>query len=105
MLQRDPESGQAVFPPRLRAPGGQAPLEDWQEMSGRGTVHSVTLQHRREGPPRVIALVDLAEGGRMLSRLTGAGAEDIAIGAPVRARIAREAEVPHVVFEPEGEAP
>lgn len=46
--------------------------------SGRGRVHSFSVVHRAPGPafegetPYAILLVELAEGPRMISRLTGA---------------------------------
>lgn len=46
--------------------------------SGRGTVHSFSVVHRAPGPafkdetPYAILLVELQEGPRMISRLTGA---------------------------------
>lgn len=101
MLQRDPETGRAVFPPRLRAPGHGGELGGFEPMSGDGTVHSVTVQPKRPpAPPKVVVLVDLAEGGRMLSHVPGADADSIAIGDPVKARIVTEGETPMVVFDP-----
>jgi len=97
LLQRDASDGTAYFPPRLAGPKGQA-LE-WIEASGRGTVYSVSAIHPR--PPQQpynVALVDLAEGARMMSRINGADPEDIAIGAPVAAQIAETEEGPQVVF-------
>lgn len=48
----------------------------WIEASGRGVVHSFTVVHRspREDleAPYVVALVDLAEGPRLLTWLVGA---------------------------------
>jgi uncharacterized OB-fold protein len=101
MLQRDPLSGCAVFPPRLRAPGHGGVLGDFEPVSGRGTVHAVTIQPRRPPEPaRVIVLVDLEEGGRMLSHMPGADPDSVAIDDVVMARIVTEGDVPTVVFEP-----
>ena len=100
MLQRDPISGRAVFPPRQRMPGTGTPLGDWVEMSGRGTVHAITIQQKRDAAARAIVLVDLDEGGRMLSQMTGIEADAVAIGDAVQARVVADAEIPHVVFEP-----
>lgn len=101
MLQRDPVSGCAVFPPRLRAPGHGGPLTDFRPVSGRGTIHSVTVQPKKPpAPARVIVLVDLEEGGRMLSHMPNADPETVAIGDKVLARIVTEGETPTVVFEP-----
>jgi uncharacterized OB-fold protein len=98
MLQRDPATGRTVFPPRLRAPGTGVPLGDWVALSGMGTVHAVTVQYARPpAPARAVVLVDLDEGGRMLSEVVGTDPEDVRIGDRVAARI--EAEPLRVVFE------
>ena len=64
---------------------------------GLGTVHSITVNRSRDGAYNV-ALIDLAEGPRMMSRIEGV--ETLPIGAQVRARIATAAEEPVVVFDP-----
>lgn len=100
-LQRDPVSGRAVFPPRLRAPGHGGPLTEFRSVSGRGTVHAVTIQPKRPPTPsKIIVLVDLEEGGRMLSHMPAAAPEQVKIGDPVIARIDTEGETPMVVFDP-----
>jgi len=71
-FQWDPEHGRAVFPPRLVSPFGGAELE-WRTSAGLGTVYSTTTVHARGEPPRNVALVDLDEGFRMLSRVEAAG--------------------------------
>ncbi|MDA4845116.1 Zn-ribbon domain-containing OB-fold protein [Hoeflea poritis] len=101
MLQRDPLSDRAVFPPRLRAPGHGGTLTDFFPVSGRGIVYSVTVQPKRPpDPDRVIVLVDLEEGARMLSHMPNADPENVAIGDKVIARIVTEGETPMVVFDP-----
>ncbi len=105
MIQRAVGSGAYVFFPRAVAPGSGEPLE-WIEASGLGTVYSTTAISKR--PPEAalnIALIDLDEGPRMMSRVEGIDARDVRIGMRVRARI-----VPCpgeeggfiVVFEPHG---
>lgn len=99
MLQRDPATGRTVFPPRLRAPGSGAPLGDWVALSGLGTVHAVTVQYARPPAlPRAIVLVDLDEGGRMLSEVVEGAAEAVRIGDRVAAQILPDP--PRVVFRP-----
>ncbi len=96
MIQRSRSTGGHVFYPRVAAPGGEQDLE-WVEASGRGTVHAITVSRSREGAYNV-ALIDLAEGPRMMSRVEGV--ESLPIGAPVQARIAGTAAGPAVVFDP-----
>ena len=106
MLQRSIASGAFVFYPRVAEPGTGADLE-WVEASGRGIVYSTTVIRPR--PPREsynVALIDLAEGPRMLSRVEDVAPEDVHIGMAVQARIAEgESEAdgeaqPYVVFAP-----
>ena len=99
LLQRDPVDGKCYFPPRLAGPQGQ-PLE-WVETSGRGTVYSLTVVSQRPPqPPYNVALVDLEEGVRMMSRVDAVAPDGAAIGAAVIAAIAHEPDGPMVVFHP-----
>lgn len=59
----------AVFYPRVLCPScGRTALE-WRISSGRGTVYSTTTVYRRREAPYNVALIDLAEGFRMMSRV------------------------------------
>ena len=103
MLQRGRQSGACVFYPRVAEPGsGNLDLE-WVEASGRGVVYSVTVVRQRPPTPNYsVALIDLEEGVRMMSRVEGIAPEEVRIGMAVRARIVRDdSSVPAVlVFEP-----
>lgn len=103
MIQRSPSTGQYVFYPRMMAPGSGAADLEWVEASGRGTVYSTTVM--RERPPKPdqnVALVDLEEGPRMMTRIEGIAPDQVKIGMKVMARIVRpEGQGPVVVFEPE----
>lgn len=99
LLQREPGSGRAHYPPRL--PDVTTPALEWVEASGRGTVHSFTIIHAR--PPEAsynVALIDLEEGARMMSRVDGIAADDLVVGLPVVASIAASEQGPLVVFHP-----
>lgn len=70
------------FCPRCHATG-----LTYRTVSGRGTVYSFGVEHRSVWgselePPFVVALVDLAEGGRMVTNILDAPG-DVTIGAPV----------------------
>jgi len=101
MLLRSRASGHCFFYPRVLEPGtGNTDLE-WVEASGRGTVYSVTIV--RAKPPQTlynVALVDLEEGPRMMTRIDGIAAERVQIGMPVQARIVVEDDLPFVTFVP-----
>lgn len=98
MLQRSRSTGRYVFYPRVLIPGtGERDLE-WVAAGGGGTVYAITVNRAREGSYNV-ALIDLDEGPRMMSRVEGV--ETVPIGARVRARIVEEDGAPLVVFDPE----
>ncbi|MEM1313408.1 MAG: OB-fold domain-containing protein [Pseudomonadota bacterium] len=89
MLQRSASTGAYMFPPRTAAPGSGARDLEWVEASGKGVVYSTTVNRRRpeQGGPHNIAIIELAEGPRMMSRVDGPAPEDVTIGMEVRARI------------------
>jgi uncharacterized OB-fold protein len=100
MIQRGVKTGRMVFYPRAVAPGTAEDLE-WVEASGRGTVYSATCVRKR--PPEAdinIALIDLDEGPRMMSRVEGLPADTVPIGLKVKARIVAHEEGHIVVFDP-----
>ena len=47
--------------------------------AGRGVVYSTTVLSPREQPAYAVVLVDLDEGFRMMSRMTGEDASSVAI--------------------------
>jgi uncharacterized protein len=98
--------GVPFYPPRLVAPGVGGTDLRWIAMSGRGTVYSSTTIYKRPPEPSYnVALIDLAEGPRMMSRVEGIDPSAVAIGMPVKARIvAAEDGSCVVVFEPEDAA-
>ena len=103
MIQRGVTSGKAVFYPRTVAPVTGEALE-WFEPSGKGTVYSFTIVRKRPPEPSIaIALIDLEEGVRMMSRIEDVDAESVHIGMPVKARIIPREEEHLVVFTPAGE--
>jgi uncharacterized OB-fold protein len=59
----------------------------WRDASGRGRVATFTVVRRGVSPayeaPYIVALIDLAEGPRMMSWLVDTEPEDVVIGAPV----------------------
>jgi len=101
MLQRSRSSGEFFFHPRVAAPVTGARDLEWAAVSGRGTVHAVTIM--RPKPPQApynVVLVDLEEGPRMMSRVEGLAPGDVRIGMAVQARIATQDDKPLVVFDP-----
>jgi len=65
-------------------------------------VHATTVNRRRpsSGGDFNVALIDLAEGPRMMSRVVGIAPEDVKIGMKVIAKIEELNGAPAVLFEP-----
>jgi uncharacterized OB-fold protein len=101
MLQHCPASGRYEFYPRVAEPAsGDANLE-WLQASGLGSVYSVTTVYPKPpAAPYAVALIDLAEGPRMMSTVEGIAPADIVIGLRVRARIAERDGRYLILFEP-----
>ncbi len=82
------------FYPRMLCPHCHSTKVETVRVSGRGTIYTYTIVRRHPNPafnarvPYAIALIDLAEGPRMLSAVRAAP-EQVKIGATVE-----------VVFEP-----
>ena len=101
MIQRSASSGAHVFYPRPFIPTtGETDLE-WVEAKGTGTVYSTTVNRRspEKGGTFNLALIDLDEGVRMLSRVVGMAPEDVAIGMRVTAKIEELNGEPAVLWE------
>jgi len=102
MIQRSASTGKYVFFPRVIMPGtGEADLE-WVAASGQGTVYATTVTRRRpeRGGDYNVALIDLAEGPRMMSRVVGIDPGAVTIGMKVRAKVDDLNGGPAVLFEP-----
>ena len=100
MIQRSKSTGAHVFYPRAVAPGSGARDLEWIEASGRGVVYSTTVVRKRPPEPSYnVALIDLAEGVRMMSRVEGVDAAAVTIGAAVQARFIDQDGEPIVVFD------
>jgi uncharacterized OB-fold protein/acyl dehydratase len=62
---------------------------DWDtvQASGRGHIYSFTVNHHPRHPafqyPLVVAVVELAEGTRLIANLTGIAPEDVTVDLPV----------------------
>ncbi len=99
MIQRS-EAGRHTFFPRIAEPGTGAELH-WVEASGRGVVYATTVVRKKPPEPSYnVALIDLEEGVRMMSRVEGLEPDAVAIGLAVRARIIEQEGEPVVVFVP-----
>jgi hypothetical protein len=79
--------GRPVFFPRLVAPGTGSTELAWRVSRGEGTVYATTVNYYKGEPPLNVALIDLDEGFRMMSRVEDIPAESVRIGMRVRLRV------------------
>jgi uncharacterized OB-fold protein len=71
----------------VAAPGtGNTDLE-WRVSKGEGVVHATTVNYYKGEPPLNIAIVELDEGFRMMSRVEDIPAESVKIGMRVKLRV------------------
>ena len=102
--QWSPEARRAVFYPRVLCPFTGSDRLEWRLSAGFGTVYATTVTHPRDGAPYNVALIDLDEGFRMMSRVEDVPPEAVKIGMRVRFRVHRpDGDDPaYPVFAPEG---
>lgn len=80
-VQRCDDCSSFVFYPRNLCPACGSRNLRWKPVSGRGSIYSLTIVHRAPGPafkgetPYVVALIELEEGCRMMSTVTGVQAD------------------------------
>jgi uncharacterized OB-fold protein len=92
LLQRCDSCEALRFFPRRQCPVCWSAAVRWEPAVGRGTIYSFAIVHRAPSAgfshlvPYAIALVDLEEGVRMLSRLTDSDLDSVVIGADVEVR-------------------
>ena len=86
-LQRCSRCGNYQFYPRILCSHCGAPEPAWEAVSGEGVIASFSVVRRGLTPayeaPYVVALVDLAEGPRMMSMIVDVDPDTVAVGAAV----------------------
>lgn len=90
----------AVFYPRVLCPVCGSMALEWRISDGRGIVYATTAVYRRDEDPYNVALVDLEEGIRMMSRVEGLPAEEVEVGQRVTLEVREEDDGPVAVFVP-----
>ncbi|WP_436497938.1 bifunctional MaoC family dehydratase N-terminal/OB-fold nucleic acid binding domain-containing protein [Actinokineospora sp. HUAS TT18] len=87
LIQRCAACATLRHPPGPCCPHCQSFDWDTVEASGSATLHSYVVAHHPKHPafeyPLVIAVVDLAEGTRLVTNLVGVDAADVTIGMPL----------------------
>ncbi|GAA4339281.1 OB-fold domain-containing protein [Pigmentiphaga soli] len=105
-IQRCGDCGRHVFYPRVGCSHCGSAALAWVRPSGRGTVYSTTVVRARpeEGGPYNVAIVELAEGPRLMSRVEGIAPAEVRIGLPVRAAVRGSGGDALLVFLPDTSA-
>jgi uncharacterized OB-fold protein len=85
--QWSPLARKAVFYPRVLCPFTGSDRLEWRVSRGLGTVYATTVTHPREGAPYNVALIDMDEGFRLMSRVEAIAPEDVRIGMRVTFRV------------------
>jgi uncharacterized protein len=89
LVQRCQRCGQRRFPPREICSDCLGRDADWVASSGRGTIVSFNVMHQVYHPafasevPYAVVLVELEDGGRLLTNLTGCPLDLVRVGLPV----------------------
>jgi uncharacterized protein len=81
---------EAIWYPRLTCPSCLGSAIEWRTADGTGTVYACSV-HTKAGPgrddadgPYVVALVDLAEGVRMMTNIVECPPDSVTVGMAVR---------------------
>lgn len=96
------DDNQPFFYPRLVAPGSGSANLEWRVSKGLGTVYTTTAIHYKGEPPLNVAMIDLDEGFRMMSRVEDIDAMRVTIGMRVKFRVhpGNDKQAPYPVFTP-----
>jgi uncharacterized OB-fold protein len=90
LIQRCPSCGHRQFYPRPACTACGADPE-WEQASGRGTVHTFAVIRQfggkpfRDELPYVVAMIELDEGVRMMGNVTDCAVDEVEIGMAVEA--------------------
>jgi uncharacterized protein len=95
VVQRCAACERYQFYPRAHCTTCGAHDPQYQEVSGRGTVHTFSVIHRNGSPgfdvevPYVFAIVELEEGPRMTANVVGVDPEEVVVDMPVQVTFTR----------------
>lgn len=80
--------GKPVFYPRVRCPfSGLDDVLEWRISKGSGTVYSTSVVFPKDAAPYNVALIDMDEGFRLMSRVVDTDPISVKIGLRVHFRV------------------
>jgi uncharacterized OB-fold protein len=106
LIRRCGDCGAAHHYPREFCPRCWSENVSWEAASGRATLYTWSVVHRNDLPPfadrvpYVAAVVDLAEGPRMMTEIVGCAESELRIAMEVRADFRTDGGVSVPVFRP-----
>jgi len=107
-IQRCLDCTKAFFYPRPVCPACGSVNVEWFTASGRATLYSYVINHRpapgfEDDGPYAIAVVQLAEGPRMMTNLKGVAStpEDLTLDMPLRVTFEQRGDIYLPMFTPE----
>ncbi|MFD7325437.1 Zn-ribbon domain-containing OB-fold protein [Streptomyces sp. NPDC059875] len=104
LLRRCDGCGRAHHYPREFCPHCWSEDVRWERASGRATLYTWSVVHRNDLPPfgdrvpYVAAVVDLAEGPRLMTEVVGVAETDLRIGMDLEVTFREEGDVQVPVF-------
>ena len=81
------DDNKAFFYPRAFAPETGSENLEWRVSKGLGTVYTTTVVYYKGEAPLNVAMIDMDEGYRLMSRVEGIDAMDVKIGMRVKCKI------------------
>jgi len=98
------DDGKAFYYPRAVAPGTGSDKVEWRVSKGLGTVYTTTVVYTKDQPPHNVALIDIDEGFRMMSRVEDIDPLQVKIGMRVKVKMhpGDEKQPTYPVFTPVG---
>jgi uncharacterized OB-fold protein len=92
MTTRCTGCGHIEFPPRADCPGCGGTGFEWVDISGKGSLVTYTTIHAAptgfgDRAPYTIGVIDLEEGGRLLSWIESVPEDELAVGMPLKAEV------------------
>ncbi|NLY64350.1 MAG: Zn-ribbon domain-containing OB-fold protein [Alcaligenaceae bacterium] len=105
LIQRCKACSTSIFFPRMICPHCGSGDIEWYAPSGKGTVYATTIVRKKPeaGGDYNVALIDLEEGPRMMSRIEGIAPTEVKIGQKVQASVKTAEEGNIVIFTVAGE--
>ena len=110
-FQRCSSCGHAWLPVRSECPHCLAMASGWENASGRAKLVSWVVYHTAYHAayanrlPYIVAVVELAEGPRMISNIVSADATQLRIDMPLRLALQQESGVVVARFTPDADRP